>query len=227
MADFKKAQEFVKLAEGGYGNDSRDHGNWTGGRVGSGVLIGTNHGISAPVLSEYLGRTATESDMRNLSYETALQIYKKNYWDALALSNLRNQSTALLIYDGAVNQGVGRMKGLIADSLSAVGISASRSERASSLIEKVNSAPEKAFYDTLKEKRRSAYNPNSYAYQGWMNRLNKLGFFLTEQAKQIEQKVRAEVKKNPIAAVVIILGTITAVTALVVYRKSIIKSLNK
>ena len=116
MADFNQAQAFVKLAEGGYTDDPRDNGNWTGGRINVGTLIGTNHGISAPVLQSWLGRTPTVSEMKNLSYQTALAIYKKNYWDALTLSNVNNQSIALLIYDGAVNQGVGRMKQLVADS---------------------------------------------------------------------------------------------------------------
>lgn len=223
MADFNQAQEFVKIAEGGYGNDSRDSGNWTGGKVGSGQLVGTNHGISAPVLSAWLGRTATESDMRNLSYATALQIYKKNYWDAMALSMVENQSVALLIYDGAVNQGVGRLKGLVADSLNKVGVSASSSERSTELAKKINSAPQQKFYDTLWNARKSSYSSNSPFYQGWMNRLNKLGFFLSKKVTQIKQ----EAEKNPTATILVGLLTATVIVGLIVYRKKIIETFNK
>jgi lysozyme family protein len=220
MADFSQAQAFVKVAEGGYTDDPRDNGNWTGGRINQGTLIGTNHGISAPVLSDWLGRTATVSDMKNLSYQTALQIYKKNYWDALSLSSLINHSVALLIYDGAVNQGVGRMKQLIADSLTQMGKPATSNEKASSLVAKINTVKQQQFYDILKEKRRQSYNPNSPFYAGWMNRINKLGFFLTENIKR-------QVRQRPEMTLFVSLLIITAITGLIVYKKTIVSTINK
>ena len=79
MAKFIKAHEFVERAEGGYTDNPNDNGNWTGGKKGSGDLIGTNFGISAPVLKAYLGRTPSVADMKNLKKSTAEKIYKKNY----------------------------------------------------------------------------------------------------------------------------------------------------
>ena len=59
MADFDTSQAYVAVAEGKYQNNSdTDAGDWTGGAIGVGDAIGTNFGISAPVLSQYLGRTA-------------------------------------------------------------------------------------------------------------------------------------------------------------------------
>jgi lysozyme family protein len=223
MADFNQAQEFVKVVEGGYGNDSRDNGNWTGGKVNSGILIGTNHGISAPVLKEWLGRTPSIADMKNLPYSTALQIYKKNYWDALSLSIVENQSLALLIYDGAVNQGVYRLKGFLADSLSSVGIPASTSDSSSTLANKVNKAPQQQLYNTIKSKRQDSYNPDSPFYSGWMNRLSRLGFFLTEKTKELKK----EVKKNPPMTLFVVLITATLLTAVILYKKQIISKFNK
>ena len=52
-ADFNTAQNLVKKFEGGYSNDKRDPGNYTGAKIGVGKLIGTNWGISAPVLVVY------------------------------------------------------------------------------------------------------------------------------------------------------------------------------
>lgn len=82
-----------------------DSGNWTGGKINSGVLIGSKWGIAAPTLSAFLGRIATADEMKNLSYEKASLIYKKNYWDKIKGGEINNQEEANSIYDSAVNMG--------------------------------------------------------------------------------------------------------------------------
>ncbi|KKS77438.1 MAG: hypothetical protein UV51_C0007G0036, partial [Candidatus Woesebacteria bacterium GW2011_GWC1_42_9] len=108
MASFTIAQTLVKRAEGGYSNDARDPGNYTGGSIGSGTLIGTNWGISAPVLKAYLGYSPSVSEMENLPYSTAEKIYKAQYWNAIKGDTIQNQKLANMLYDTAVNMGVGR-----------------------------------------------------------------------------------------------------------------------
>ena len=120
-ASFEEAQGLVKLAEAGYSDDRGDNGNFIdvqGGRR----FIGTNHGISAPILDEYfkeqgIKRLLTKDDMMNLSYKTALKIYKANYWNAQHLSELSDQNVANVIYDGCVNQGVDAMRSIVRDAL--------------------------------------------------------------------------------------------------------------
>ena len=98
-ASFDEAQGLVKLAEAGYSSDRDDTGNYIdvpGGRR----FIGTNHGISAPILDEYfksqgVERLLTKNDMKNLSYETALKIYRTNYWDAQNLSDFSTGSRSV------------------------------------------------------------------------------------------------------------------------------------
>ena len=51
-SSFDVAQKFVAVEEGGYTDFRRDKGNWTSNHIGEGLLIGTNHGISAPTLIE-------------------------------------------------------------------------------------------------------------------------------------------------------------------------------
>lgn len=51
--------------------------------------------------------------MKNLTYEEALEIYKKQYWTPQNLSLFNNQSIANLIYDGCVNQGIQAMKDIV------------------------------------------------------------------------------------------------------------------
>lgn len=44
---FERACAVVFSHEGGFTNDPRDPGNWTGGQIGHGQLRETQHGISA------------------------------------------------------------------------------------------------------------------------------------------------------------------------------------
>jgi hypothetical protein len=110
-AKFDIAQNGVHNAEGKYTDDRDDSGNWTGGEVGRGMLLGTKFGIAAPTLVDYYSKaglgTPSQQDMIDLTYDTALEIYKKDYWDAQELSNFKSQSLANVLYDGCVNQGPG------------------------------------------------------------------------------------------------------------------------
>lgn len=117
MAKFEIAYSLTAVNEGGYTNHQEDSGNWSGGKVGVGILVGTNLGISAPVLSKYLGRTAAVNDMKNLSVTVAMDIYKKNYWNAIRGDEINSQQKANSIYDSAVNMGVGTSIGLVQDTL--------------------------------------------------------------------------------------------------------------
>lgn len=71
-----------------------DPGNWTGGSVGSGVLVGTNRSISAPVLSAWRGYTVTKEQMKSLSADEALNIYKVKYWDKVKGDSIKSQVMA-------------------------------------------------------------------------------------------------------------------------------------
>jgi len=105
MADFLTAHKLTSINEGGYTNDRLDPGNWTNGKINSGILVGTNHGISAPVLMRYLKRLPTADEMRNLKVETAHEIYRKNYWNLIKGDQIKDQGVANVIYDNAVNIG--------------------------------------------------------------------------------------------------------------------------
>lgn len=105
MADFLKAYAKTAQSEGGYTAHPTDNGNWTGGRQGSGVLIGTNYGVSAPLLCQYLGRRATISDMKNLSHDTVKSLFKKLYWDAVKGDEIINQELAEEFFDDAILSG--------------------------------------------------------------------------------------------------------------------------
>ncbi len=107
MANFEIADKLTRKSEGGYSGHREDNGNWTGGKIGLGILIGTKYGISAPVLMAYLGRVPTVEEMKNLSLETVRKIYDKNYWKVIRGDEIANQDIANQIYDMAVTSGPG------------------------------------------------------------------------------------------------------------------------
>lgn len=97
MTAFDQSFPIIVGEEGGYDNDPRDSGNWTGGAVGSGTLLGTNWGISAAAFPTL--------DIPHLTQADAKAIYKPKYWDQVAGDALPPR-VALYVFDAAVNSGV-------------------------------------------------------------------------------------------------------------------------
>jgi lysozyme family protein len=100
-ADIKAALVEVFGHEGGLQCDRDDPGNWTGGVIGKGRAGCTKYGIAT--------NTYPHEDIRNLSLERAGELYKRDFWDQLRLSEVRSQINATEIFDAAVNQGAGTL----------------------------------------------------------------------------------------------------------------------
>jgi lysozyme family protein len=179
-ASFEVAQGLVKTVEAGYSDDRGDTGNWITIPGHGQRFVGTNHGISAPILHEYLGRYPKKEDMINLSYETALKIYKSKYWNEQNLSEFSNQSVANIIYDGCVNQGQSAMREIVRDAYRINGIDiGDNSPFAKSSISKINKINQQKLFDTVKELRESRYREAATWDRhgdGWLNRLNGIEF---------------------------------------------------
>ena len=99
MAAFDQAFRIVIGEEGGLSVDAADPGNWTGGACGRGACLGTHFGISA---AAYPGLAIS-----TLTLDAARAIYRRDYWDAVQ-GDLLPPPLALLVFDAAVNNGVGR-----------------------------------------------------------------------------------------------------------------------
>lgn len=111
-ADFDKVwQNTILPHEGGYSNNIHDPGNWTGGREGKGRFLGTKYGIAASVYGTSLLKQGII--IKHLTKEQAKQIFKKDYWDALYLGDLKSQGIADELCDEAVNTGKGQTEKLI------------------------------------------------------------------------------------------------------------------
>ncbi len=76
-----------------------DRGNWTGGQVGKGTLLGSKFGISAAAYPTL--------DIPNLTYDAAGEIARRDYWDAARCGELP-PALAFLLFDAAFNSGVAR-----------------------------------------------------------------------------------------------------------------------
>ena len=99
MDAFDQAFAFIIGHEGSFTATSADPGNWTGGRCGEGECRGTNWGISAA--------SYPQLDIRALTQTQAAQIYRQDFWDRAGCGRLP-PPLALLVFDAAVNNGVGR-----------------------------------------------------------------------------------------------------------------------
>lgn len=89
-----KACDQVLANEGGYQCLKKDRGNWTSGKVGVGECKGTKYGICAmsyPTL-----------DIKNLTWDDAKQIYRKDYWYKNKCERLPD-ALSVALFDYAIN----------------------------------------------------------------------------------------------------------------------------
>lgn len=185
---FEIAQVGVHKIEGVYTADREDKGNWTSNEIGKGMLLGTKFGIAAPTLVDYYQRnnlgTPSQQDMMDLSYEKALEIYKKDYWEAQQLSNFKSQSLANVLYDGCVNQGPTATLTILTNSLEDINVDTTGVDSWNGfhedLIDEVNELPSskvKKLFHLIKNKRWAKYQLGKKRYQeGWKNRLDAITF---------------------------------------------------
>ena len=97
--NFDKAFDLLIGHEGSYTDLRSDPGNWTGGKVGLGVLKGTKYGIAA--------NSYPNLDIKNLTLNQAKTIYKRDYWDKIKGDQLP-PDLAFHVFDMAVNSGISR-----------------------------------------------------------------------------------------------------------------------
>lgn len=183
-ANFSEAAQRVLSVEGGYTDDSRDNGNWTGCRKNVGNLVGTNHGISACTYKNYYGRIPTKADMQNITIGQALEIYKHLYWDVCKAGQIFNQPIANLMLDTVVQHGINGGQKLIQSAVNERNLAyfpklyvdgniGNKSIAAINHFAQTNPA---LLYHALKAVRRRRYErlglSHPHYLNGWLNRLN-------------------------------------------------------
>jgi lysozyme family protein len=98
-ADIQKSLAVVYGHEGGLQCDRDDPGNWTSGRVGVGLSGCTKYGIAT--------NTYPNENIRHLTLKRAGELYRRDFWGPLHLTEFKSQGLATEVFDTAVNCGVG------------------------------------------------------------------------------------------------------------------------
>lgn len=106
----------------------------------------SRYGVSLDTLTKYLGRKATLADLRAMSPETAKQVYRKLYWDAIGASQLPI-GLNYAAFDFAVNSGVAVVDGKGADdylnrAMIAVGIENQINKLCDLRLERMRASPD-------------------------------------------------------------------------------------
>lgn len=162
MADFKILVPFIKSWEGGYVNHPSDPGGHT------------NKGVTLDTFRQFFGKARTVADLKAMTDEQWLHIFKKGYWDRWKADEIESQSVANLLVDWVWASGVHginkpqQLLGVTADGI--VGpktLSALNSLRRDEAFQRIWNR-RKAFIEGLK-------NYNVFG-NGWMNRLNSIKY---------------------------------------------------
>ncbi|AUS04392.1 glycoside hydrolase family 108 protein [Pseudotamlana carrageenivorans] len=174
MANYNQAIPFILKHEGGFQKHPNDKGNYNS----LGQLVGTNYGISAPVLERWKGYPPSESDMRNLSLTESKEIYKQYFWRPIWGDAILDQDVANIVFDHSVNAGTGNGARLVQRTLNKLGHSLTVDGAiGSKTIAALNATDPHFFFYAFKEARVSYYNKisggrNSVFLNGWLNRVS-------------------------------------------------------
>lgn len=104
---FQQALDLTVGVEGAYSCIRSDPGNWTGGAVGAGQLLGTMDGISAAFLWGLPpADPAFQAYPQSLKPADIARLYQAYFWTPVAADSLP-PSCAGLLFDASVNQGPG------------------------------------------------------------------------------------------------------------------------
>lgn len=95
MAKSEILRPFILSFEGGFVNNKNDKG---------GV---TNKGVTLSTFRMVYGNDKTASDLKKITDEQWMHIFKKLFWDACKADDIKNQSVANMLVDFAYNSGSG------------------------------------------------------------------------------------------------------------------------
>jgi len=105
--DCQVALKKIFRNEGGFSKDKNDSGNWTGGKVGKGKLVGTAPGgIAGSIYFKYY-RDRLHKTMKEGTLADAAVIYDGSYSRPLHLQNIKSQWLGTMFLDTAINCGTG------------------------------------------------------------------------------------------------------------------------
>jgi hypothetical protein len=142
---FESALKNVLGSEGGYSNDPDDHGG------------PTNHGITQRTYDSWCSRNGKpQQDVKNITQEEVKNIYYNDYWLASGADKVSDPKMKLALFDTSVLHGVSGAKKIYKQSDGSVnGFLEARKNSYNEIVD--NNPSQQKFYN------------------GWMNRVNRLG----------------------------------------------------
>lgn len=167
MAKAELLKPFILRWEGGFVDDPLDRGG------------ATNKGITIGTFRNFYGKDATVEQLKNITDEQWLHIFKSGYWDKWKADDIKNQSIADIVVDWAWASGtitsikqVQKILGVAVDgivgndTLTAINIAVQRS-----LFVKIHSRRIEFVENIVKR------DPSQTRFlKGWKNRINSLTF---------------------------------------------------
>jgi len=155
-------------SEDGFSDDPRDTGNWLpDGRKGC-----TNLGVTQRAWEAWLGRVSNEKEMRALTPEIVKPFYKRKYWDAVRGDEIPNGGISYILFDFAVNAGVGRS---IKTLQTAIGVPADGGFGPITMMALNKYKPKELIEVFTKEKITFYTGLHNPTYeQGWLNRVGQV-----------------------------------------------------
>lgn len=171
---FEAVYPKVLKLEGGLSMNPKDRGNWTGGQVGRGELLGTKYGVSAFFLAENIPNLRP----KDLTQKQAIDIFHKWFWIKEKCEEMPNEIRAHY-FDVAINSGGSRARKILqrAIGVDPDGIIGAKSMAAMNRANLWNYHWERnAFYVKLVEIR-----PEDIEFlEGWLHRVHQMSMFSKE-----------------------------------------------
>lgn len=160
MAESSILVPFIKSWEGGYVNHPSDPGGHT------------NKGVTLDTFRHFLGKERTVADLKAMTDEQWLYIFRKGYWDRWQADKIRSQSIANLLVDfvwASGMHGITKVQQLL--GVKADGIVGPKT------LEALNALPSDVAFQRIWNRRKQFIeglkNYNVFG-AGWMNRLNSI-----------------------------------------------------
>ncbi len=162
--NFARCHELIAKWEGGYSNHPRDSGG------------PTNYGITQQRLSEHRGRQVSVEEVKALTYEEALTIFRKYYWQPLRCDEMP-VALALMTYNTGVNSGPSRGARFLQQTLNLQGFDLDQDGEVGPLTLAAANACEDIAravndYSAIYEQFYRGLSNFSVFGRGWLNRLN-------------------------------------------------------
>lgn len=166
MADFKKLVPFIQKWEGGFANVRDDRGG------------ATNKGITLTTFRNFYGKSKTVDDLKKMSEEQWLYIFKKGYWDKWQADKIVNQSIANILVDWLWMSGpwsITKVQGLIGVTPDCI--------VGNKTLASINGASPLTLFTCIKQARVYFFNsivennPSQKKFlNGWLKRINDFKF---------------------------------------------------